>query len=248
MQGFRAQQPVLGCEPLERRDCPAILSLGGLVIVLGTSGADTVDITDDGAGNLSVTLNGTTRTIDDAAAVTVLTLGGNDTINYTLSGDQTGLSAVVVDAGAGDDAVTLTAGNIGGQFGFAAGGGAGADTLTATIGGVTVDATAIIALDGGGGIDTINADAVGEYDGEFALALSGGSGNDAVSGTIDVAAGSTGEVVAVVSGGIGDDDLTLNVTGDGLPELGNLIAVLDGGPGTDTATATDNVTQINIEA
>ena len=151
-------------------------------------------------------------------------------------------------AGGGDDAVTLTAGAITGQFAFAASGGSGADTVSATVGGVAQGATAVIGLDGGSGDDTVSADAQGEYDGYLALALSGGIGNDTVTGSVDVAAGSTGTVIATESGGLGNDELTLNVTGDDLDALDRLIAVQNGGPGTDTGTATDNVTQISIEA
>src|SRR5262249_25541642 len=120
MQGHRAQRTVLECEPLEGRDCPAVITFGGTLLVLGTAGADTVDITDDGAGNLSVTLNGTTQTAKGIKAVAVLTGGGDDTVTYTLTGDQTGVRAIGVDTGTGNDTVTLNAGNIGGYFAFAA--------------------------------------------------------------------------------------------------------------------------------
>jgi hypothetical protein len=248
MQGFRARRTVLECEPLEGRDCPAVITFGGSLLVLGTAGADKVDITDDGTGNLTVTVNGTTQTATNIKAVTVLTFGGNDTITYTLSGDETGVRVVAVDAGAGDDTVTLNAGNINGHFAFVANGGAGADTLSATIGGVAVNAAALVALAGGPGADTITANASGKYDGYFALALSGGSENDTITGTVNVAAGSTGQVVALQAGGFGDDNLTLNVTGDGLTGLKSLVAIQDGGPGTDTGVATDNVTKISIES
>jgi hypothetical protein len=217
------------------------------MVVFGTSGADTVDITDDGAGNITANLNGQERSATGIHAVTVLTFGGADDISYTLEGDQTGRRAVVIDAGGGNDTVTLDAGNFGGKFVFAATGGSGVDTLTANVGGVAEDAYAAIALDGGIGDDTISATAAGEYDGYFALALSGNFGNDTITGEVDVAAGSTGRVVAVQAGGFGNDNLTLNVTGDGLTELDELVAIQNGGPGTDTGTATDNVTQISIE-
>jgi hypothetical protein len=239
---------VLGCHQLEGRDCPAILVFGGVLAVFGTSGTDTVMITDDGAGNVTATLNGEERTATGIRAVTVLTFGGDDSVTYTLEGDQTGTRGVVIDAGGGNDSVALNAGAVTGQFGFAATGGSGTDELTATVGGVAEDAAAALALDGGIGNDTISATAAGEFDGYFAVGLSGGFGNDTITGEVDVAAGSTGTVVALENGGFGDDDLTLNITGDGLDELDNLIAVQNGGPGTDTGTATDNVTQISIEA
>ncbi|MCI0702031.1 MAG: hypothetical protein L0241_13190 [Planctomycetia bacterium] len=246
MHGLARPRAALGCEHLEPRDCPAIFTLGGLLVVVGTGGADTVNITDDGAGNITASLNGDEETATGIQAVTVLTFGGNDTVNYTLDGDQTGRRAVLVDAGSGDDTVTLTAGNINGQFAFLANGSAGADTLSEVNCDVAAGAVLAIALGGGIGNDTITGTAAGEIDGYFALSLSGGAGNDTITGEVDVAGDSTGQVVAVVSGGFGDDNLTLNVTGDGLTELQTLIAVLSGGLGTDTATATDNVTQIGV--
>jgi hypothetical protein len=242
-----SRRVALECDQLEGRDCPAVLVFGGIMAVFGTAGADTVAITDDGAGNLTVNLNGEERTASGIQAVTVLTFGGSDDISYTLEGDQTGRRGVLIDAGSGDDLVALEAGAIGGQFVFAARGSSGADTLTATVGGVAEGAVAAIGLDGGFGDDTVVASAAGEYDGDFGLALSGGFGNDTITAGVDVAPDSTGRVAAVALGGFGDDNLTLNVTGDGVEELAELIAVINGGPGTDTGESTDNVTQISIE-
>jgi hypothetical protein len=216
--------------------------------IIGTSGADAVEVTDDGAGNVTATLNGTTRTATGIRAVAALTLGGDDSIAYSLTGEQSGRRAVVVDAGSGNDTVTLEAGDVAGQFAFAAYGGFGDDSLSATVGGVSEGAAAAVALDGGWGDDDITGTASGEIDGYLALSLSGGAGVDTITGEVDVAADSTGVAAALVNGGAGDDDLTLNVTGDGLEGLERLIAIMNGGRGTDTGVATDNVTKISIEA
>ena len=248
MVRFSARRAVLSCEHLEGRDCPAIFVFGGIMTIIGTSGADVVEVTDDGAGNVTATLNGTTRTASGIRAVAAATFGGDDSITYTLTGEQSGRRAVLVDAGSGNDTVTLEAGDVAGQFAFAAYGGGGDDTLSATVGGVAEDAVAAVALDGGWGDDDITGTAAGEIDGYLAVALSGGIGADAITGEIDVAADSTGTVAALVDGGPGDDDLTLNVTGDGLDGLARLIAIMNGGRGTDTGVATDNVTKISIEA
>jgi hypothetical protein len=165
-----------------------------------------------------------------------------------VTGEQSGRRAVVVDAGSGNDAVTLEAGDVAGLFAFAAYGGFGNDTLSATVGGVSAGAAAAIALDGGWGDDGITGTAAGEIDGYLAVSLSGGVGIDTIAGEVDVAADSTGTVAALVNGGAGGDDLTLNITGDGLAGLQRLIAIMDGGRGTDTGVATDNVTKISIEA
>jgi hypothetical protein len=223
IMNVRTYRTGLRCEHLENRDCPAIFVHGGVLAVIGTSGADTVDITNDGAGNVTATLNGTTR-------------------------EASGIRAVAVYTGGGNDAVTLDAGDLTRRFAFAVFGGGGDDTLSATVGGVAAGAAATVVLDGGAGNDTISTSAAGEIDGYLAVALTGGFGTDTILGEIDVAAGSTGRVAAAVAGGVGDDDLTLNVTGDGLDELASLRARLHGGPGTDTGVATDNVKQVSIEA
>ena len=248
MRGNSERRAALGCEHLEGRDCPAIFVFGGFMTIIGTGAADTVDVTDDGTGSVTATLNGKTRTATGIKAVTVLTFGGDDSITYTLSGDESGRRAVFVDAGSGNDTVTLEAGNVTGQFAFVAHGGSGTDTLSATVGGVAMNATAAVLLDGGSNDDMVSATASGKIDGALAVGLAGGFGNDTVSGDVTVDAGSTGRLLAVTSGGFGDDDLTLNVTGDGLDGLKSLIAVMNGGPGTDTGTATDNVRKISIEA
>ena len=216
--------------------------------IIGTSGVDTVEIMDDGAGNVSATLNGTTRTASGIRAVAAATFGGDDSITYTVTGEQSGRRTVVVNAGSGNDTVTLDAGDVGGQFAFAAYGGSGDDTLSAIVGGVGEDAVAAVALNGGWGNDDITGAASGEIDGYLAVAFSGGYGVDTISGEVDVAADSTGTVAALVNGGAGDDNLTLNVTGDGLDGLARLIAIMNGGRGTDTGVATDNVRKISIEA
>jgi hypothetical protein len=213
----------LRCEHLENRDCPAIFVFGGVMTVIGTSGVDTVEVTNDGAGNVSATLNGTTR-------------------------EASGIRAVAVYTGGGDDTVTLDADDLTRRFAFAAFGGGGSDTLTATVGGVAAGTAAAIALDGGVGDDEISADVAGEIDGYLAVALTGGFGVDTIVGEIDAEAGSTGRVSAAVAGGFGNDDLTLNVTGAGLDGLALLRGLLHGGPGTDTGVATTNVTKISIEA
>ena len=247
MHGFSTRRAALGCEHLEARDCPAIYVWGGYLTIIGTSGADTVTIDDDGTGKVTAKLGDQSKDATGIKAVTVWTFGGDDSITYNRNGTETGFRAVAIDAGSGNDTVTLNGGDIGGFFSFGAYGGSGTDTLSATVGGVAKDAAAAIGLAGGLDDDKISATAKGEIDGYLAVGLSGGYGNDTITGEIAVADGSTGYVAAYVDGGYGDDTLTLNVTGDGLDELESLKAVMYGGPGTDTGVATDNVIKISIE-
>ena len=248
MLNTRNRRTGLRCERLENRDCPAVFFRGGILIVTGTSAADTVEITDEGDGTVTAVLNGESVTEENVRAVAVYTGAGDDTIDYTVTGDQTRRLRVAVYAGAGDDAVTLDAGDVTGRFAFAAFGASGDDTLAATVGGVAAGGVAAVTLNGGRGNDTVSADAAGEIDGYLAVTLTGSFGTDTVEGTIDAAAGSTGRVAALVSGGLGNDTLALNVTGDGAEDIRLLRAILHGGPGTDTGDATDNVRQISVES
>jgi hypothetical protein len=179
--------------------------------------------------------------------VAVSTFGGDDTVDYTVTGEQSGRSAVAVNTGGGSDAVTLEAGDVGGRFSFAASGGAGSDTLTAIVGGVASGGRAAVVLDGGRGSDFIDLGATGVIDGTLATRLTGSFGTDEVAAAIDVADGSAGRVSAMVSGGLEDDTLGLQVTGAGLDELPSLFALMDGGPGTDTGTVSPNVELVSIE-
>jgi hypothetical protein len=126
--------------------------------------------------------------------------------------------------------------------------GSGTDSLGVDVAGA-VDAGAYLGvlLDGGSGDDAIDFDYTGQMNGKLAVALVGGYGTDTVTGNITLHSGSTGKVAAAVFGGGGDDTLTLNVNDNSGGTLGSVYALLDGGPGTDTCTATKNVTVINCE-
>jgi hypothetical protein len=77
------------------------------------------------------------------------------------------------------------------------------------------------------------------------IRLAGGSSDDSLEAVIGLDPRSMGQVTAMVFGGLGNDDLTLDVYGIGNPDI--LIAVINGGPGIDTAHATSNVRVIKCE-
>jgi hypothetical protein len=202
-------------EALGDRWCPSVTvqRFGSELWVLGNGAADTVSIMDNGQGQVSVTADGRTVTRTGVKQIQVHTRGGDDAVDYTLTGPATRESRLKIDLGAGNDTATLEAD------------------------GVRLGARVEVDVNGGLGNDTITADYAVEVDNRFRIRLDGGLGNDTVTGTVALAAGSTGEVEALVTGGLGDDRLTLNVTGT----ADELEARLDGGLGTDPSASTPNV-------
>jgi hypothetical protein len=129
-------------------------------------------------------------------------------------------------------------------------GGAGQDDIRVlyeldTLSGVVFNAPIALSVDGGAGDDTISL-AFGDpsmpspvLNNLFQMRLDGGAGNDTVAADLYFASNSQGLVDALVRGGLGNDDLTLNIYGIGDPDL--ILALIDGGGGIDTFHHTDNV-------
>ena len=139
------------------------------LLVLGTPGADVINITDNGtnaAGNITVTLgNGgvyTSRT--PVSEVEVMTRGGNDQISYTLTGPLVAERTVLTDLGSGTDQFT---GNVNGNIDNTAGldmevyAGSGNDTMTINQSGQVTMGTFIPFMDGGRGKDTMTFNGTG---------------------------------------------------------------------------------------
>jgi hypothetical protein len=210
---------------LESLDSRLLLSVtiqanGPQIQVSGDNAADVVSVTDNGQGRVSVTANGRTSTFGGISEIDVQTGGGNDTVNYRLTGSTTVQSRVRIDLGDGNDTANLTAN------------------------GVRLGADAQVEVDGGSGNDRITANYSVKADGQFQFRLTGGEGNDTVTANLALAAGSTGAVQAEVDGNDGDDLLTLKVTG----KAGSLDARLNGNDGFDRGASTPNVRVQNIEA
>lgn len=159
-------------------------------------------------------------------------------------GDSGANTVAVTDDGAGNVSVTIdgTTKALTGVKAVAVYTDSGDDTVTYDITGALSTSRAI-AVSTGPGADAVTVTA-GGVAAHVALGIAVDGGRDADTVSVEVDAGSsTGTVATAVSGGAGDDDLTLNVTGDA-----RVLAVMNGGPGTDTGVATDNVTKISIEA
>jgi hypothetical protein len=218
----RTRRFVPRLEGLETRWCPSVTiqSNGAELRIDGNDAADVVSITDDGQGRVSVTAGGRTATFTGISQIRAQTGGGNDTVDYLLTGSTTAESRVRIDLGEGADVARLQAS------------------------GVRLGADAEVEVSGGRGNDTITADYAVEADGRFRFRLDGGDGDDTVTANLALAAGSTGAVEALVKGNEGDDRLTLNVTG----AAASLNARLDGDAGFDRCASTTNVQVEECEA
>jgi hypothetical protein len=152
--------------------------------------------------------------------------------------------------GKGDDTFDATlSGNLLGtaQARFNVFGEMGKDTIGVHAAATNIDAGALLALrlNGGKDDDTITVDYEGTLNGALRIVADGLQDKDTITANLTADAGSTGSLNAAVLGKQDDDALTLNVTdnsgGGGASTLAALNAVLDGGQGTDTCTATSNV-------
>ncbi|MCW1400982.1 Ig-like domain-containing protein [Novosphingobium sp. MW5] len=169
------------------------------------------------------------NTISTAGVKFVSGLGGNDTFTYA----TTSLAGLVIDGGAGTDAVNMAAGTTS----FAPGADAnlvGVETISAAalLTAVTIDLsgqTEALTITGGAGNDTMRG-------GRGADAINGGNGNDLI-----IAANGDGN--DTVNGGAGVDTLDYSAsTGTLTINLAAATAQISGSQtGTDTVTAVENI-------
>jgi hypothetical protein len=282
----------------------AVFAAGGALVVFGTKADNTIHITDDGNGGVSVTVDGgAASSFTGIKNIVVHGRDGNDTVNYQLTGPATlgthlnlhlgngndtatldfaaGVNSprlkVDLDGGKGNDTVNatfgeLTSGNVyfranlgdgddtftgtlngdvlaGAKLRVKVAGHKGNDTFTLNAAGADVAAEALLALDfdGDKGTDTFNVTYQGKVEGTLRLEAEGGKDNDTATVNLTLDTGSTGRVSAEVEGDKGDDNLTLNVNLTTATDTATVKAVLDGGKGTDTGVATDNVLKKGIE-
>jgi hypothetical protein len=251
----RTFRPML--EALEGRWCPSaiITAIPHTLLVLGDSGANAVQITDQGNGTVTASVDAVGPvTRSDIYYILVLTGGGNDTVNYGLTGDLTSPRLLSVNLGALADtsantnSVALDFGGhaINSLLGVVVAGTAGQDTVTTANFTGDIKGAVGIGVYAGGGADTISVGYQGTLTGKLGLLLDGGAGADTVSAGVTLNSGSTGYLGVAVLGAGGDDKLTLQVF-DNSGGLADVFAVLDGGPGTDTCTVTSNVLVFNCE-
>lgn len=132
--------------------------------ITGDDTANTVQITDDSsAGVITVTGDGVTQRFAAAAveSIVVNTLGGDDVVEYDLTGALSTTRLVSVDLGNGNDTFTANVNaqisGAGTNVGISVSGGHGADTLVLNAQGTTVAPEARLSVDfsGDAGHDSI---------------------------------------------------------------------------------------------
>jgi len=248
----RLTRTALGLESLSDRITPAITvtpGADGLVTVRCDQWSNDVEITDNGAAGVTVTVDGVDYPVPtDVSTLRVCTGSGHDNVTFALGEGVTGTTRTVeVRLGNGHD--TFTADLPGGldetsDLTLKVNGGNGKDTLSVT-GGGTLAGHLTVDFKGYNGTDSLSAGFAGVLTGALDLTLDGGNGVDTIRGTVDAAAGSTGSVTAEVLGRNGKDDLGLRVAGDGLGGLTATDLTIHGGNGKDLFDHSDNVTVLD---
>jgi hypothetical protein len=104
-----ARESLAVLEGLETRRLMScvILVKGDAMLILGSDDAETVVITDDGAGNVAAVCDGKTAVGKGIRRVGVLTFGGNDSVTYNITGDLTTPRDIGVDLGTGNDSFSF---------------------------------------------------------------------------------------------------------------------------------------------
>jgi hypothetical protein len=233
---------------------------GGRLVIRGGPGSNRIRILDNGTARVdNVVVVANHRTFLPGIAVTGIAVrergAGNDTVTYNLNGPLlTGASrTVVVDLGGGANAFAaklrgglLPRSNLSLQVN----GGPNPDNISvsATSGfGIATGAALNLELTGGGGDDALSTNYRGQLVGSVNLFEEGDDGNDLLQNQVTLNPGSSGSYAAQVFGNTGDDTLTMNVRKVNLGDRATVTAILNGGPGNNTAVASIGVRLIRIE-
>jgi hypothetical protein len=186
-------------ESLEAREVPAvhIFEVNHTLHVVGDGHADTIAITDNGKGTITVNAGTEHFTATDIHHIKIDTGGGGDTLTYDLTAKLTTTETITAWLGKGSDKAT---------FNFSAGvgsdghltlrlhDGAGADRDSVTMGSVAKGGSAVVKEFGGRGNDRISFHASGEVGGRLAVTVRGGWGHDIEHIVTDVYTVGTGKV------------------------------------------------------
>jgi hypothetical protein len=179
--------------------------------------------------------------------------GGDDTIDASLlfpdpAGGDVGFVAI---GGSGDDEIRadiMPCALPGGVVGVMIAGDEGNDAIGVTLRDAHVDGRFDLSVTGGAGADDLF---VGGFcpcispEAKCSILLAGDAGNDVIRGTLELDPDSQGLIDIVFQGGVGDDDLTLQIAGTSDPNF--VTAKIDGGDGYDVAHATRGVSVVNCE-
>jgi hypothetical protein len=250
-------------EALEDRNLLAasVTVQGSQLLIVGDAKANQIQIVDDGT-KLTVTVGGKETTAKDITSIVVRSRQGNDTVNYSLTGELAGTRGVLIDLGNGGDTFTATlSGKVAaaGDLRIVALGGNGRDILRADGNGSDVadGGSLAVVFNGGNGNDLISGKFDLKLGGSLTFLGAGANGGDLVTADLTVDAGSKGKLRAEVLGGNGPDILAMTVDDnsgdDGDPlttdksTLGSAVLNLDGGRGKDFYRASEEVDVLRAE-
>jgi hypothetical protein len=246
-------------EALECRWNPSTVRMhGDTLVIVGTQGADTVEITDDGEGGLTVTYDNTARNGNGNGNGSGSRSNGSRGGNSSGSGSDSNGSNGGGNGGGGglttrtfDDVERVVFIGRGGDdnFSYELTGelttdrelrldlGAGDDTATLDFAAGVNDAELEVDVRGAGGDDTVDATFGDVTDGDVSLRARLGAGTDEL--TADLTGDVTGDsdVELDADGGNGDDVLGFNLAG-AIDEDATVEVDADGGRGNDDISLT----------
>jgi hypothetical protein len=239
----RCARAALRVEQLEDRrvmNCHVMQS-GQVLLIRGDNHSDVIDVTDDGAGNVTVNCNGMTK-VSTFSGVSIINIrGGNkgtDIISYDLTGALSGPRVVNVQGGKGNRILNVMVGanlKSGASLQFNENGGRGNDVINFTdMGNLQAGSSLQFNSHGGRGNDTLNATLAGDVEaGSFlGLDLGSGRGRDVLHvsalNNVHIAQGALVDIV--FHGGRTGDQESFDYAGkvDGM-----LAVTADGGGGND---------------
>jgi hypothetical protein len=251
-------------EQLEDRCVPAcVITPTGVApnVILTITGDDllnNIQITDDGAGNITLTCDGiTSPVVPGVRDVVVNSNKGADAVFYTLNADLQAAQTrnVIVDLGYGPDSFLAQGVNNADVVGtaslsFNVRGRVGNDNIRFLLTqDFDVNAGGVLGIiaDGNAGNDRVALSQLGQIGGAIDLTMNGGVGNDRVGASLSLDSNSAGTVDAAVNGQTDNDILTLLLTrGDGF--TGTLTGEVNGSTGSNIAVVTDGVTVTGVVA
>jgi len=229
-------------ESLENRWCPSctVSVNGGVMRIIGDSGANAVTVTHDGAGNVTATCDSAAGSGSNIKKIIIDTKGGDDTVNLSVTGNLTTRLDLDLNLGAGNDTANLKFAAISTRLKLRADLGAGNDVL-----GVNLDqeirpgAKVDLDVKGSDGADTWNLSANEVRSGaELKASFDGGRHNDTLNVFLGDPIDSGAEVTIIGRGGDGNDSLKVDATtfgtGANIAAGAELKVSLDGGNGADT--------------
>lgn len=235
-------------ELLDARITPSVTvaQVGNELVVTGDQNPDVVRLFDNGQGQVSGFATGVGFFVKNGIEkISVNTEGGNDDVEYTLTdylhaGRQqkvyVGLGSNY-DPNAGDDRfyANLTDKSLaaGSRLDIGADGGGGNDYLFVNARNLSVRPTAVLksTIVGGFGDDTLGQLYSGIDQGSVTMRTHGQDGNDVIRQQMNFFAGSTGVTAGWVTGGDGDDIVSLYMFP--APETNVVFAQVEGNAGTD---------------